>query len=161
MATTTSGGDGSYAFPVQTPTQSTFYRVRGAGKTSSRLYEGVRYGLTASSSASSVPAGSPVTLSGTVVPGHAGHPVYLQVQNPSAIGFHTVEIGQVTGESTYSISHVFYAAGARKLRVKIPGDPENQGVASQLFALEVTPAPASALTPEPPGNSAQPSEGRF
>jgi len=161
VATTTSGDDGSYTFPVQTPQQSTFYRVTGAGKTSSRLYEGVRYGLTANASAGSVQAGSPVTFSGTVTPGHVGHPVYLQVQTPSGIAFHTVEIGQVTGASTYSVSHAFYAAGARKVRVKVPGDPENQGVASQPVALEVTPAPAAALTPEAPGNSTQPSEGHF
>lgn len=161
VATTTSNPNGSYSFPVQAPKLSTFYEVKGADKSSSRLFEGVRYGLTASASATSVQTGSPVTLSGTVTPGHEGHPVYLQVQNPSGIGFHTVEVGQVTGESTYSIAHTFYAAVARKLRVKVPGDPENQGVASQLFGLEVTPAPASALTPEAPGNSAPPSEGHF
>jgi hypothetical protein len=161
VATTTSAGDGSYSFPVQTPKQSTFYKVTGAGKSSSRLFEGVRYGLTASASATSVQAGSPLMLSGTVTPGHEGHPVYLQVQNPSGIGFHTVEVGHVTGESTYSISHTFYAASARKLRVKIPGDPENQGVASQVFGVEVTPAPASALPPETSGNSTPPSEGHF
>lgn len=161
VATTTSAGDGSYSFPAQTPKQSTFYKVTGGGKTSSRLFEGVRYGLTASASAGSVQAGSPVTLSGTVTPGHAGHPVYLQVQNPSGIGFHTVEVAQVTGASTYSISHAFYAAGPREVRVKVPGDPENQGVASQLLGVEVTPAPAAALTPEAPGNSAPPSEGHF
>ncbi|HTZ87029.1 MAG TPA: hypothetical protein VMB05_10215 [Solirubrobacteraceae bacterium] len=161
VATTTSGGDGSYSFPAQTPNQSTFYKVTGAGKTSSRLFEGVRYGLTASASASSVQAGSSVIFSGTVTPGHENHPVYLQVQNPSGIGFHTVEVAQVTGTSTFSISHTFYAAISRKLRVKVPGDPENQGVASQLLGVEVTPAPAAALMPEPPGNSTPPGEGHI
>jgi hypothetical protein len=160
VATTTSGGDGSYAFPVQTPLQSTFYKVTGGGKTSSRLFEGVRYGLTASPSASSVQAGTPLTVSGTVTPGHEGHPVYLQVQNGTGVGFHTVEVSQVHG-SAYTLTHTLYAAGARKLRVKVPGDPENQGVASAPFAVEVTPAPAAALTPEAPSNSTQPSEGHF
>ncbi len=161
VATVSSGNDGSYSFTVQTPTQSTFYKVTGAGKTSSRLFEGVRYGLTASASAGTVQAGQPVTFSGTVTPGHVGHPVYLQVQNGSGVGFHTVEVTSVTSESTYSISHTLFAAGTRKLRVKIPGDPENQGVASQLFGVEVTPAPAAALTPEAPDNSTPPSEGHF
>ncbi|HUA75999.1 MAG TPA: hypothetical protein VL988_14695 [Solirubrobacteraceae bacterium] len=160
VATTTSNGDGSYAFPVQTPLQSTFYKVTGGGKMSSRLFEGVRYGLTDSASAGSVQAGTPLTVSGTVTPGHEGHPVYLQVQNGTGIGFHTVEVTQVHG-SAYSLTHTLYAAGARKLRVKVPGDPENQGVASAPFAVEVTPAPAAALTPEAPGNSTQPSEGHF
>ncbi|HWG08644.1 MAG TPA: hypothetical protein VN672_06515 [Solirubrobacteraceae bacterium] len=161
IATTASAGDGSYSFPTQTPTRSTFYEVQGAGRTSARLFEGVRYGLTAAASAASVQAGAPVTVSGTVTPGHAGHPVYLQVQNGTGVGFHTAAVGTVAGDSTYSISHAFYAASTRKLRVKVPGDPENQGVASALMVLEVKPAPASALAPEPPGNSTQPSEGHF
>jgi len=161
VATVTAAGDGAYSFPAQTPQQSTFYKVTGAGKTSSRLFEGVRYGLTAAASASSVQAGQPVTFSGTVTPGHDGHPVYLQVQNGTGIGFHTVEVAQVTHDGGYKIEHTLYAAGTRQLRVRVPGDPENQGVASSLFGVEVTPAPAAALTPEPPSNSSQPAEGHF
>jgi hypothetical protein len=161
VATVAAGADGAYAFPTQTPQQSTFYKVTGAGKTSSRLFEGVRYGLSAAASASTVQAGQPITFSGTVTPGRAGHPVYLQVQNGTGIGFHTVEVAQVTREGTYTIEHTLYAVGARKLRVRVPGDPENQGVASPLFGVEVTPAPAAALTPEPPSNSSQPAEGQL
>jgi protocatechuate 3,4-dioxygenase beta subunit len=161
VATVTAGADGTYAFPTQTPQQSTFYKVTGAGKTSSRLFEGVRYGLSAAASASTVQAGRPITFSGTVTPGHAGHPVYLQVQNGTGIRFHTVEVAQVTHEGTYTIEHTLYAVGSRKLRVRVPGDPENQGVASPLFGVEVTPAPAAALTPEPPSNSSQPAEGQL
>jgi hypothetical protein len=161
IATVTAGGDGSYAFPTQTPQQSTFYKVTGAGKTSSRLFEGVRYGLTATASTSSMQAGQPIVFSGTITPGHAGHPVYLQVQNGTGVGFHTVEVGQVTSAGTYALEHAFYATGVRQLRVKVPGDPENQGVASPLFAVEVTPAPSSALTPEAPNNSSQPAAGQL
>lgn len=161
IATVTAAGDGSYTFPAQMPQQSTFYKVTGAGKTSSRLYEGVRYGLTASASASSVQAGQPIIFSGTLTPGHAGHPVYLQVQNGTGVGFHTVEVGQVTSAGTYALEHTLYATGTRQLRVRVPGDPENQGVASSLFAVEVTPAPSSALTPEAPNNSSQPAAGQL
>jgi hypothetical protein len=161
IATVTAGTDGSYAFPAQAPQQSTFYKVTGAGKTSSRLFAGVRYGLTASGSAGSVQAGQPIDFSGTVTPGHVGHPVYLQVQNGTGVGFHTVEVAKVTSAGTYVLEHTLYATGTRQLRVKVPGDPENQGVASALFAVEVTPAPSSALAPEPPSNSTQPSEGRL
>jgi hypothetical protein len=161
IATVTAGTDGSYAFAAQTPQQSTFYKVTGAGKTSSRLFEGVRYGLTTTASASSVQAGQLVVFSGTITPGHAGHPVYLQAQNGTGVGFHTVEVANVTHEGTYTLEHRFYATVSRELRVRVPGDPENQGVASQLFSLEVTPAPAATLTPEPPSNSSQPAEGHF
>jgi hypothetical protein len=161
VATSTSGAGGAYSFPVQTPTQSTFYKVTGAGKSSSRLFEGVRYGVTASASASSVAAGQPVTFSGTVTPAHAAHPVYLQALSGTGVGYHTVEVAQVAADGTFAITHTFYAASARKLRVKVPGDPENQGAATLAVPLEVTPAPASALTPESPSNSTQPAEGHL
>ncbi len=161
VATSTSGAGGAYSFPVQTPTQSTFYKVTGAGKSSSRLFEGVRYGVTASASASSVAAGRPVTFSGTVTPAHEGHPVYLQALSGSGVNYHTVEVATVAHDGTFAIAHTFYAPGARKLRVKIPGDPENQGAATLAVPLEVTPAPAGALTPEAPGNSTQPAEGHL
>jgi hypothetical protein len=159
VASTVSTTGGAYTFGVQTPLQSTFYQVTGAGKASARLFEGVKYGLTAAASASTVQAGQPLTFSGTVTPAHAGHAVYLQAQNASGIGFHVVEVGTVSAGSTYSITHTPFNTGAKKYRVKVPGDPENQGVASPLFGVEVTPAPASALIPEAPGNSTPPSEG--
>lgn len=128
-AVSTTGG--AYTFPVQTPLQSTLYQVTGAGKASARLFEGVKYGLTAGVSSNTVQAGQPLTFSGTVTPGHVGHAVYLQAQNASGIGFHVVEVGTVTAGSTYSITHTPFNTGARKYRVKVPGDPENQGVASR------------------------------
>jgi hypothetical protein len=161
VATTSSTAGGTYTFPVQTPLQSTAYQVTGAGKTSTQLFEGVKYGLTAGISATTVQAGQPVTLSGTVTPGHVGHAVYLQAQYPSGVNFHVIQVGKVTADSTYSISYEPYVAGAKKLRIKVPGDPENQGVASSLFEVSVTPAPASALRPESPGNSSLPREGKL
>src|ERR1017187_4369377 len=41
------GGSGNYAFPPQSPIASTFYEVRGAGKASAVLYEGIKDALTA------------------------------------------------------------------------------------------------------------------
>jgi hypothetical protein len=161
IATTASTAGGTYAFPVQIPLQSTAYEVTGAGKTSTHLFEGVKYGLTAGVSSNTVQVGQPLTFSGTVTPGHAEHPVYLQAQYPSGIGFHVIQVGRVTAGSTYSISYVPFVAGAKKLRIKVPGDPENQGVASSLFEMSVTPAPAGALKPEAPGNSSLPREGKL
>jgi hypothetical protein len=161
VASTTSGAGGAYSFAAQTPTQSTFYKVAGAGKTSAHLFEGVRYGVTASASAAAVSAGQPVTVSGTVTPAHEGHPVYLQMLSRTGIGYHTVEVATVGHDGAYVLAHTFYTAGARKLRVKVPGDPENQGAATAAVALEVTQAPAASLTPEAPGNSTPPSQGRL
>ena len=63
--------------------------------------------------------------------------------------------------STYSIAYTPFVAGAKKFRIKVPGDPENQGVASSTFEVTVTPAPAAALKPEAPGNSSLPREGQL
>jgi hypothetical protein len=160
VATTTSDAAGAYSFPVQTPTQSVFYKVVGGGRTSSRLFEGVRYGVSATASAESVAAGQPVTFAGTVTPAHELHPVYLQALSGSGVGYHTVGVATVGADGRFTIAHAFYTAGVRKLRVKVPGDPENQGAATAPVVLQVTPAPAATLAPEAPGNSAPPFEGR-
>ena len=106
-----------------------------------------------------MPAGSPVTFTGTVSPVHAGHPIYIERQNASGVNFHVVEVGVVSAAGTYSISHAFFGAGVAKLRVKIPGDPENQGVASPLTSVTITPSPARLLRPLAPVR--QPSEGQL
>ena len=64
-----------------------------------------------------------------------------------------------TAGGTYSITHAPFIAGMRKYRIKIPGDPANQGAASAAIPILVTPATTSLLRPEAPGNSSLPSEG--
>lgn len=167
VAQSTTGAGGTYSFAEQKPLQSTFYRVSGGGKLSAVLFEGVKYALTAGASATSAQAGQLVTFSGTVTPYHVGHVVYLQAQTPSGLGFHVIQVATVEppttpgGPATYSIQHAFYnaAAGARKVRVKVPGDPENQGTGSQLFEIALTAAATPA--PETPGNSSLPGPGQL
>jgi hypothetical protein len=161
VTTVTSSSSGAYTFPPQSPLQNTLYQVTGGGKTSARLFEGVKYGVTASVSATTVQAGQSLTFSGTVTPGNTGHPVYLQAQYPSGVGYYAVDVGRVTAGSTYSISHEVYVAGVKKFRIKVPGDPANQGAASAPFTIQVNPAPAGALRPEAPGNSTPPSAGHL
>jgi hypothetical protein len=163
VASTVSTAGGSYTFPVQTPLQSTFYKVSAAGKTSATRFEGVKYLLTSAVSANTVQAGQPLTFSGTVTPAVAGHPVYLQARNPSGIGYHVVQVGTVNADGTYSIAHTTYsiAQSTRKFRVKVPGDPQNQGIAGPLLEVAVTSAPAGSLAPEPPANSSLPREGQL
>ena len=163
IATATTDANGNYTF-TQAPLTSTFYQVTSATTNSAVLFEGVKFSLGPPSlSASTVQAGQPLTVSGTVAPTRegriAGHAIYLERQNPSKIGFHVVEVGTVTAAGTYSITHTFFTAtpGA-VLRVKIPGDPENQGVGSAFFTMPVTAAPAFKLKPEAPGKL--PSEGQ-
>jgi hypothetical protein len=162
VATTVSGTGGKYSFAPQTPLQSTLYQVSGAGRTSAVLFEGVKYAVTAAPSASSVAIGQPLTFSGTVTPAVAGHPIYLQVLNPSGVAFHVVQVGTVGADGKYSITHTIYntALGGRKFRVKVPGDPQNGGIASQSFTVAVT-AATGPVAPEPSANSSQPHEGQL
>ena len=166
VAQTTTGAGGKYAFSAQKPLQSAFYRVTGQGQLSAVLFEGVKYALTAAVSPTGAQVGQPVTFSGTVTPWHAGHVVYLQAQDRSGVGFHVVQVAAVNpptvpgGPSTFSFSHAFYNAGVspRKVRVKVPGDPQNQGVASPL--LEIALAPAATPAAEALGNSSLPGPGQ-
>jgi hypothetical protein len=152
---------GNYTFPAQSPVDSTFYRVRGAGKRSAVLYQGVKDVLTAQVSATTIQAGQTLTFTGTVAPDHTGHVIYLERQNAAGTEFNVVEVATIAAGSTYSIAHTVYNVGTSVFRVKVPGDPQNGGTASQTFTVQVTrPSSASALTPEAPGNSTQPPEGQ-
>ncbi|HWJ49642.1 MAG TPA: hypothetical protein VNR42_01400 [Solirubrobacteraceae bacterium] len=160
VAQTTTDGSGNYAFPAQSPVASTFYQVRGAGKASAVLYEGVKDVLTAAVSATTIPAGQPITFSGAVTPDHTGHVIYLERQNAAGTSFHVVEVAVIGAGSTYSISHTIYSVGTSVYRVKVPGDPSNGGTVSPNFTITTTPPVPSTLKPEAPGNSTQPSQGQ-
>jgi hypothetical protein len=172
--------NGNYSFPAQSPANSTFYRVVTNNDTcalvaptaracrqphnegqvkSAVLFEGVRDVLTAQVSPTTVQAGGQLTFSGTVAPSAPGHVVYLERRNASGEGFHVVQVATLDQASSFSIVHTVYDVGAKVFRIYVPGGPANQGAASQPFDVQVTPAPATALLPEAPGNSSQPPEG--
>ena len=151
---------GNYSFAPQSPVYSTIYYVKGGGKSSAQLYEGVHDALTALASATTVVAGQPVTFTGTVGPDHTGHVIYLERKNATGDDFHVVQVSHLVAGSTYSITHRFYDAGTKVVRVYIPGGPENEGAASTPFTIGVTPAPPPTLTPEPGSNSSPPGNGQ-
>lgn len=160
----TTNAAGEYTFPAQSPVYNTFYQVRAGakagGEKSAVLYEGVKDVLTAEASPSTVQAGQTITFKGTVAPDHTGHIVYLERQNASGSGFHVVQVASIEAGSTYTIAHTVYDAGTKVFRVRVPGDAENEGTVSAPFTIQVTPAPASSLMPEAPGNSSLPAEGQ-
>lgn len=160
VAAAVADGAGNYTFPAQSPMHNTAYQVSALSRDSAILYEGVRDVLTARASATTVAAGQPVTFSGTVSPDHTGHVIYLERQNATGSDFHVVQVATVGSGSSYSITHRFYDAGPKVVRVFIPGGPENQGAASQVFTITVTPAPASTLSPDSSGSSSAPSAGQ-
>jgi hypothetical protein len=140
VATGKTSASGDYTF-TQAPATSTYYKVQSGGVSSAVLFEGVKYVLTASVSATTVQAGQPLTFSGTVNPAAAGHVVYLERQNAIGTGFHVVYVGAVTTTGTYSITDNLFGTGSAVFRVKVPGDPANQATSSSLFTITVTPAP--------------------
>ncbi len=154
--TTTTGGD--YTF-ILTPLQNTAYQVTEGTVKSAVLFEGVKYILTAGISAKTVQSGQPLTFAGTVTPGTVGKIVYLERENGVGGGFHVVDVGSVLAGGTYSITDYIFGSGKAVFRVRVPGDPDNQQVASEPFPVEVTAAPPSSLKPvvQPKG----PSEGAF
>ena len=164
VAEVTTNAGGEYTFPAQSPVYSTFYEVKSGAKSSAVksavLYEGVKDVLTAEVSPSTVQAGQTLTFKGTVAPEHAGHIIYLERQNASGNGFHVVQVATIRAGSAYAITHTVYDAGTKVFRVRVPGDPENEGAVSAPFTIQVTPAPASTLAPEAPGNSSLPAEGQ-
>jgi hypothetical protein len=176
VATTSTG---AYTFPPQTPVNSTFYRVKSSGappcppgaacpavrpaalilNSSAVLYEAVRFVLTAQVSATTVLESQTLTFTGAVAPSSPGHVIYLERQNASDHEFHVVQVGTLGPGSTFSIPYQVYSTGTDVFRVKIPGGPDNGGAVSQLFTIQVNPAPAATLTPEAPSNSSGPAEG--
>ncbi len=165
-ATGHTNGSGAYEF-TQTPLTNTLYRVTSGATQSAALFEGVKYALTVAPVASTVQAGQPLTFSGSVQPALAGHAVYLERQGSLKLGWHVIDVGTVgtpshPGEAApFSIIHQFGTTGPELLRIKIPGDPGNQGAAGVPSELNVTQAPASALRPEAPGSGKLPAEGQL
>lgn len=155
VSTTTTGPGGEYKFVV-TPLQSTAYKVTGGGVSSTVLFVGVKYVLTAGASASTVQSGQPLTFAGTVTPGTEGL-IYLERENPFGGGFHVVDVGSVLPGGTYSITDFIFGTGKAVFRVKAPGNPDNEQTSSTTFPIEITPAPPSSL--KPAAQPRAPSEG--
>ncbi len=184
VAQATTESDGDYAFPAQTPVNSTYYEVESSAPScptpapghascnvvphtmpvqlvSAVLYEGVKYLLTAQVSATTVLEGQTLTFTGSVAPtpSRPGHVIYLERQSPSTHEFHVVQVSTLSPESTFSIPYQVYSTGTDVFRVRIPGGPDNGSAASQPFTIQVNPAPAGTLVPEAPSNSSGPAEG--
>jgi hypothetical protein len=161
VAKTTSTTGGAYAFPARTPTRSVLFQVTGAGQTSAQLFEGVRYVISAATTASTVIAGQPLSFTGSVIPGVPGQTVYLEVLGPRRLAWHVVEVGTVRAADSFSIVHSQFVPGMRTYRIRVPGSPEYLGTSGPEFTVNVTPAPLGTLRPEGPGNTSAPPEGQL
>jgi hypothetical protein len=142
------GADGSYGFNVS-PAMNEVYFVQSTlppHRHSARLFEGVKDLLALTANPSSATVGQPVSLTGAVTPDKAGDFVYLQRLGADG-HWHTVDVSRVHSHSTFSFTRTFGTAGAKTLRARIPGDPENVGGASPQVTVSVSLPPLTALPP--------------
>lgn len=151
VATTTSEGDGRYAFAPQSPLTDTWYRVTGPHARSAILLEGVKPLLTAQASSASVPSGEPATFTGTIAPARAGQVVELERQDPDGLGFHVVAVATAGPGGSFSMQRTLSGAGTQTFRIAVPGAAGMQATASEPLEVDVIPAPASALAQQAPG----------
>lgn len=150
----TTGANGAYEFTVQSAEKNTQYQARSGATKSAIVFEGVRWVVTAGAftepgkaPASKVASNTPVTFSGTAMPARVGHFVYLERKNASGNGWHVVDQGTVAAPGVFSITHNVVGSGKEIYRIKVPGDPENQGGFSTPMEIEVTPA-AAVIVPQ-------------
>ena len=98
-----------------------------------------------------------MTFTGTVSPKRAGHPIYLE--RGFGVGYAVVQVSRVNANGEYSLSRAFLTPGKFKMRVKIPGDPENVSSSTPAVPVEITPAPPGTLRPLLPIR--EPKEGQL
>ena len=146
IAETTTDSAGAYEITLASVTQSTRYQALSGAAHSAIVFEGVKWTvLTAgaftapSVPATKVPSGALVTFSGTLAPeSREGHAVYLERRNANG-GYRIVDLGAVGKGGTFSIPFDVIGSGKQVYRIKVPGDPINQGNSSSPMELEVTP----------------------
>jgi hypothetical protein len=148
IADTTTGSDGSYRF-TEMPQSNTIYQVRttfAPHRDTASLYQGVRDVLALTPSATKAIVGQKLTFDGTVLPDKAGDVVYLQRLGADG-DWHTVELGIVKGNSSFTFSWTFGNLGTQVFRARIPGDPLNVGGASPQVKITVTAPPTPVGLP--------------
>lgn len=149
VANTTTGGDGSYQFPVQTDVHNTWYVVRvttDAKRHSAVVFEGVRDVVSAAPSSTKGTTGQRITFTGTVLPGEANSVVYLQRLGADR-DWHTLAVGFTNALGAYTINWALGRPGTETFRVRALPDAQNLGGDSQSIQVQVATPPASTLAP--------------
>jgi len=147
---TTTGPGGTWELTIPTAIQNTHYKAISGAVNSAVVFEGVKWVLTGGPSLTKVSSGTPVTFSGTTAPSNrTGHTVYLERHDLFGTGYHVVDIGFVAAGGTYSIVHDVIGSGKELYRLKVPGDPINEGASTAPIEVEVTPATVAAPQVQP------------
>jgi uncharacterized cupredoxin-like copper-binding protein len=145
---TVTGTDGSYSFTVM-PGNNTAYKVRTTfnpppTRHSAVLFEGVRDVVSLNPVPPTSVVGGTVNFTGSVSPDKAGQTIYLERLGADG-DWHTVELGTVKFNSTYSFAWTFGNPGTKEFRVRIPGGPENLGGSSAPVTINVALPAISSL----------------
>ena len=152
LADGTTASDGGYQFSQAALTTDMVYVVRTmkVPHTTSRhtapLRQGVQDVETIQASSTNTAAGQTVTFSGMVMPNKAGHVIYLQKLGRDG-DYHTVAVGIVRGDSTYTFGWSSGAPGTFTFRARITSDHLNLGGRSDPVTVTATAPPASTLPP--------------
>ena len=130
---------GPYSFS-ETPSENTYYEVSSTVGTSAALFQGVAFAPTTPALPAGVPAGQPLSLTGTALPALPGQVVYLERKSTEGDGFHVIATGTVTDSlSDYSISYTPTGSGTSVLRVRVAGDPKHMTGFGEPFSVTVSP----------------------
>jgi hypothetical protein len=135
VAATSTGSGGAYSFtPRDVSTNRSWYVSSGSLRSFTIAQEvRARVTLTAPASAS---AGTPLRLSGTVTPGHAGQSVLLLARRRGVLA--TVAHARLNRVSRYSLSHVFADRGGVTLVAELPADARNAASFSRPVTVAVS-----------------------
>lgn len=153
LATAITDSSGAYRFAGLKPTQNERYVVRttlAPHRQSAGLFEGVTDIVTLTATPTTVDTGSPVTFTGTVTPGKAGEPIYLQRLGSDGF-WHDVGVHRIAGDGSYAFARVFAQQGARQFRTRIYADGYTVGSASPPVTITVS-ATVAALGALPPAS---------
>jgi len=152
----TTGTGGTYSITIPSANESALYRAYSGGVHSTGVFVGVRWTLSASAlvgglPATEEPAGTIVTFTGTAAPSRVGHFVYLERKGPGGFSWSPEDVGVIKsegGKTVYSIPFNVYGpiGSTQYYRIKIPGDPINQGSSSTAIAIKIL-APAAGVQP--------------
>jgi hypothetical protein len=149
IGTSPIGANGAYSF-TETPLVNTIYQARvtfGAVHRSAPLWEGVRDLVTLTPSSTTSMVGGKVTFGGDVMPGKAGHVIYLQRLGADG-EWHAVEAAFASSLSTFQFGWRFAKAGTYEFRARIYSDDHNVGAPSAPVTITVMGvAPIASLPP--------------
>jgi hypothetical protein len=143
IASTTTGTDGSYSFALTgalAPTHNEVYQVRttlAPKRHTAQLFEGVQDVIKLSPGSSTATVGQPVTFTGTVAPNLVNHRVYLERKGDDG-DWHNIAVTTVNSASGFTFTREFGDPGAKLLRARIYGGPENIGAVSTPVTVTVS-----------------------